>query len=803
MTVVLRKLHLIAGASCLFNFSPAVAQGDSAADEIIVTAQKREQSLMDVGQTLSVLGADALEKQRITKAEDLAIAIPSLTFARSDYNTPIFSLRGIGFNEASLGVYPAVSFYVDEAPLVFPVLASNATFDLRRIEVLKGPQGTLFGQNSTGGAINLIANKPTDTFEAGMSASYGRFNLFEFSGHISGPLSDTLRARIAGQVHLMDAWQKSYTRPDDHNGEEEYYTGRGILEWEPSADFKAIVTVNAWKDKSDPLALALAGTKYTYPEYFVTPRGNPVLTQPIIPTKPRYADWGGPVGPSDDASIQQATPTRLFSDRDLVQGVLRMEYSPTDALLFTSLTSYVDFNQDMGTSRSGSAIQNEDQTRALGKVKSFSQELRLENTGNDAFHWLLGFNYEDSKVSENQLQSAINNTSAINSNILQVAIDLGSKIENWAIFANAEYEVAEGVTFKAGARYTDSKYKFRSCNYDEGDGNIASIFNYLGSLFGSVPFEPIGTGLGECFPTNYDNVPGETYINTLKEDNVSWRVGLDYHASDDVLLYGNVSKGYKQGSFPTSAPASWVGLESVKQESVLAYEVGVKSELMDRRLSVNAAAFLYKYNDKQVRGSIGDPIWGVLPQLRNIPKSEVKGAELEVNASPFDGLRLSGSVVYLDTEITKIDPLEFNVVGVQEDMTGAPLPLTPKWSYKLDGEYSWEMGGVKPFIGATWRWEGKKDANLNGSNVRPIPTDPQYPQNRFVPGYEYPFVIDSYGLLSARAGFGDIDDSWKIFAWCDNCANKYYWLNVTVAQDNISRGVGRPATYGITASYDF
>ncbi|MCB0189412.1 MAG: TonB-dependent receptor, partial [Caldilineaceae bacterium] len=320
---------------------------------------------------------------------------------------------------------------------------------------------------------------------------------------------------------------------------------------------------------------------------------------------------------------------------------------------------------------------------------------------------------------------------------------------------------------------------------------------------GGLPFTPITTGPGQCFTTNYQNIPGEAYINTLKEDNVSWRVGVDYHASDDVLLYGNISKGYKQGSFPTSSVASWVGLEPVKQESVLAYEVGVKSELMDRRLSVNAAAFLYKYNDKQVRGSIGDPVWGALPQLRNIPKSEVKGAELEVNASPFDGLRLSGSVVYLDTEITKIDPLEFNVVGLQEDMTGAPLPLTPKWSYKLDGEYSWEMGGVKPFIGATWRWEGKKDANLNGSNVRPIPTDPQYPQNRFVPGYEYPFVIDSYGLLSARAGFGDIDDSWKIFAWCDNCANKYYWLNVTVAQDNISRGVGRPATYGITASYDF
>ncbi|WP_271190506.1 TonB-dependent receptor plug domain-containing protein, partial [Dactylosporangium matsuzakiense] len=291
--------------------------------EIVVTAQKRAQSVMDVGATLNVLSAENLTKQRVFKGEDLAIAVPSLTFARSAYNTPIFSLRGIGFNSTALGVYPAVSFYLDEAPLAFPVLAANQTFDLQRLEVLKGPQGTLFGQNSTGGAINMIANKPTDQLEVGGSISYGRFNMFEASGHISGPISDTLRGRFAFMTHTMDPWQISYTRPDDRNGREAYYTGRAIFDWEPSDKLKATLTLAANKDNSQPLALALVATNYAYPTLLGTDLGNPVLTQPLIPGgNPRLADWGGPVGPSDNPFIQQATPTRLYAHRNQQQGSL-------------------------------------------------------------------------------------------------------------------------------------------------------------------------------------------------------------------------------------------------------------------------------------------------------------------------------------------------------------------------------------------------------------------------------------------------------------------------------------------------
>src|SRR5260370_13083508 len=207
-----RHAVVVAGLVFACPWAAAFAQiaSDTTLNEITVTAQKREQSAMDVGATLSVLSAEDLKIRRIEAPEDLANAVPGLTYTRSDYNTPIFSLRGIGFNSAGLANYPAVTFYVDQAPLVFGVLEANQMFDLERIEVLKGPQGTLFGQNSTGGAINLIAAKPTKDFESGVSATYGRFNLEETSGFVSGPPSDTLPGRVAFDQHLMGPWQREY-----------------------------------------------------------------------------------------------------------------------------------------------------------------------------------------------------------------------------------------------------------------------------------------------------------------------------------------------------------------------------------------------------------------------------------------------------------------------------------------------------------------------------------------------------------------------------------------------------------------
>jgi iron complex outermembrane recepter protein len=245
--------------------TPAADATASDASEIIVTANKREQNINDVGTTITALSAEALATRKITSLADVAAAVPGLAYSPSTTNTPIFTLRGVGFNESSLGVYPAVSVYADEVPLPFPVTASHAAYDLERIEVLKGPQGTLFGQNSTGGAINYIVAKPTESFEAGGDIGYGRFNTIEGNAFISGPLGDNVGARLAVTGLNSDDWQRSNSRPNDTNGKQSYVAGRFILDFKPSDGLRLSLNLNAWRDKSDPQAQQLVAVRPQVP----------------------------------------------------------------------------------------------------------------------------------------------------------------------------------------------------------------------------------------------------------------------------------------------------------------------------------------------------------------------------------------------------------------------------------------------------------------------------------------------------------------------------------------------------------
>src|SRR5258708_3152221 len=206
-------MALSAAAWTAVGSESADSSGASATDtgqiqEIIVTANKRSENLSKVGATITAISNEDLQERKIESLADLAGAIPGLNFAQTFTNTPIYTLRGVGFNESSIGVYPAVSIYIDQTPLPFPVLASHSSFDLERVEVLKGPQGTLFGENSTGGAVNFIAAKPTSTYQAGGDVSFGRFNEVDANVYVSGPLSEQLLGRIAVNAVSSGDWQQ-------------------------------------------------------------------------------------------------------------------------------------------------------------------------------------------------------------------------------------------------------------------------------------------------------------------------------------------------------------------------------------------------------------------------------------------------------------------------------------------------------------------------------------------------------------------------------------------------------------------
>ena len=265
--------------------SPPAANTDVGAGEIVVTAQKRSESINKVGISVTAVTGDQLQARGLTSAADLVKAVPGFNYTPSAYATPVYTLRGIGFYETSLGATPTVSVYVDEVPLALPAMTLGATLDVERVEVLKGPQGTLFGNNATGGAINYIAAKPTDEFHAGATLDYGRFNHLDATAFLSGGLAENLKARVSARVESGDPWQQSYTR-DDRIGRTRLFVGRILLDWTPDDRFSFRLNVNGWRDKSDNQAAQLVRV--------FNPAAKPaVLSYPLPPAGDiRAADWG-------------------------------------------------------------------------------------------------------------------------------------------------------------------------------------------------------------------------------------------------------------------------------------------------------------------------------------------------------------------------------------------------------------------------------------------------------------------------------------------------------------------------------
>ena len=256
--------------------------------ELIVTAQKREENIRDVGMSIQAESGDRLNQLGIRDTNDLQKIVPGFQATPNYYGTYVFTIRGVGFQDTSLAGNPTVSVYQDEVPLPFSVLTSGAGLDLERVEVLKGPQGTLFGNNATGGAINYIARKPTDHLVAGADVSYGRFNDFDFMGFVSGPITDTLSFRVAGRINQSGPWQKAYfSRKGEPYGGKDFLDGRLQLLWEPTDKFRANLSVNIWQDQGWTQNPQLYGKALLSP---TAPLAPAIRNYPLAPHNNRAAD---------------------------------------------------------------------------------------------------------------------------------------------------------------------------------------------------------------------------------------------------------------------------------------------------------------------------------------------------------------------------------------------------------------------------------------------------------------------------------------------------------------------------------
>ena len=417
--------------------APAQAIGFS---EVIVTAQKREQNINAVGMSIQAASGDKLQKLGITDTESLQKIVPGFLFTPTYYGTNVFTIRGVGFQDTSLAGSPTVSVYLDEAPLPFSALTNGATLDVQRVEVLKGPQGTLFGNNATGGAINYVANKPTDHFDAGVNASYGRFNDADISGYLNGPISNTLDGRIAMRFNQSGAWQNGYGPNSGQTiGGKNFLNGRVSLLWKPTSKFKALFTVNGWLDRGYTQMGQLFGIAELSP---LAPLSPTIANYPLAPHNDQAAGWNqcvnvspfdpiagqangtqyatipnpgpnamptGPLESMGPGSVVQAggQPTDCTAPKKhntYLASTLRLDYEITPDTVLTSLTEFQKFNRTAAIDGGGMQVQDY-QSLQRGKITSVYEELRLAGKFNGKGSWIVGGNFEYDHSWDSFLQS--------------------------------------------------------------------------------------------------------------------------------------------------------------------------------------------------------------------------------------------------------------------------------------------------------------------------------------------------------------------------------------------------------------
>jgi iron complex outermembrane receptor protein len=759
---------------------PGASVESSPLEEIIVTAEKRSERLRDVPMSITAVTGSQLQDQGVTTPADLAKIVPGFTFTESTYGAPVYTLRGIGTYDEAIAISPAVGVYSDQIPLPFARMSEGVSLDLQRVEVLKGPQGTLFGENSTGGAVNYIPNRPTGHFAAGSSVTYGRFDETDVEGYVSGPVVDTVNARLAVRTEQRGDWQYNYTNGDTL-GQRHFTTGRLLVDFTPSDTLKWSVNLNGWFDRSDVQAMQkigyapLSGT-VAHPQYAGTPAYPDLQAQlqafPTAPANDRAAAWD----PGED----------LRRDDNFYQVGVRGDWQVSDHVTVTSLTGYSHLKVVSPADSDGTTLPDI-YDLVFGTVNSFTQELRAAGQAgaNDRLKWMIGANYAHDSSDDNQFIGLNSSNSGIGRFRFTGLYNINQQhVDTEAVFGSIDYTLLDTVTLQGSVRYTNQTRSFHGGLIDDGSGDLAAAFGFLSTvLSGSRTVIPPG-GYVTLDPTTNKPLTNGLYSH-LNQDNVSWKVGPSWKPMDDVLLYANAAKGYKAGAFgtlPVIRPAQDL---PVVQESVLAYEVGFKAAALSHKVELSGAAFHYDYDDKQLLAStfVGAP-FGTLPALVNIPRSRIEGAELDATVRPWRSFTLQVGGTYIDSKVLGSYVISSPVGGGATDtinIGGEAFPATPKWQVDANAEYTHPLwSDWTGFVGLGSTYQSTAQSTFGN-----------------IPDLQMP----SYELLDLRVGANK--QNLHVEFWGRNITDRYYVVHAFRSTDAITRTTGMPATYGITVRANF
>ncbi|MGI9292602.1 MAG: TonB-dependent receptor [Pseudomonadales bacterium] len=777
-------------------------------EEVIVTAQKREQSVNDIGVSVNAFSGDQLDALGIQEATDVMAFTPGATLTSSGQGIPIYTIRGIGFDDYNSNSSSTVGINIDEVALPYPIMTRVPQYDVERVEVLKGPQGTLYGQNTTGGTVNFIHNKADlDANTASAKAGVDSDAKFGIQGHINGALSDSFATRLSFFTANGGEWQENAATGGEsqEHGEQDKLALRLQTTWLPTDALTVQFKADYHRDKSDNIVPQHAGTLFINPD--AGPNVLAYLQEEFqaagLPdsSDPNAASWD-----VNGNTFGGQNPGGDFDrDNDGLLLSLRLDWD-FEAVTLTSLTSFNDYSRDEANNWDGVAVNNWDSYNKTD-IEVWSQELRLTSNGDGSLKWIAGLYAAEDEVKEIATGSGTFSTPQIFVAPVDLGIDINGdgridvfdvqaagagfdlfstqytqESSTIGVFVHADYALSASFSVNLGVRYNeDEREIIDSCTFDV-DGTLAFFFQE--ALFeGAVPYSQ-----GDCVTLNPATFESEPFNKTIKSENVSGKLGIDFRPNDDLLVYANVSTGYKSGGFGAPAAAVWDSLESYDEEEVTSYEVGVKSTLAGGAVQLNAAVYTYDYQDKQVSASIIDPVFGSLTKIVNAPESTVSGAELEINWFATTNTLVRLTSAYLDTEYDEFSAFLFgqSLVATNNtpvDLSGERMQNTPEFQHNLMVHH--EIGlsdSLKMFVGGDVAYSDEFN-----SLVGNLPA----------------FDVDSYSVLNLKAGLANSNDKWRVTAWVNNVADEDYYTAVSPSNDSNVRVLGRERTYGVSFKYNW
>jgi len=656
---------LLLATTALATSLPAAAQTEAEEtgrrlDAIIVTAQKQAQDILDVGANVTAFSADDIAIRRIEQVGDFAAALANVDIKEIAPGTlPIISIRGVGLNDWSATNNPSAGIYVDEVPVSSLVMMNFDLFDIDRMEALKGPQGTLYGRNSTAGALNIHSARPTTEGVSGyLSGGYGSYETATGEGWVNQPLGETVAVRLSGKVINQGKGFFYNSLTDRDYGRRDILLGRAQIRWQPSDDADINLKVERQRSRSE------GGNG----EFFGAFPPNPVMPGVACPGDSRCRNLFG-YSDTDGDPFTGAYSVDPTYNLDQTTITFNASYDLGWATV-TSVTGHADFERTWGADVDASPLPIADYVEQ-DDIEQFSQELRL--SGNlERLNWLAGFFYSTDTIQgtyDGNLKAIFNTTTL--SGWDQTA-------HSAAAFGQVEYDLTPEVSLVGGVRYTEEKKKNTGFTEDLATSCPASFLTRL----------PCGAG-----PLRIASVNA-----TIDNQDWSWKGGINWKPADNLLVYASVSSGMKSGGFFSGFATTSSALQPYRPESLLAYEAGTKGRT--REFDWSASVFHYDYEDVQT--FIRDES-GVVPvqRLGNVDEATLSGLDFDLGYQPeaIDGLRLSAGLGLLDTELGAF--LSSNgLVPAGNKMANAPettltlggqyeFPLTAGWTAQLstNGRY--------------------------------------------------------------------------------------------------------------------